>query len=245
MNKSEDLIKKIKLMKSNKFYRLGDLIYGKGMRWKQDREVILGSDYYKGSLLRNYLEGLNKPNQTRFESKLWSSIVKNKIIKNNIKISDDSLCIHVRAGDVVSNNAQAFNKLLKSCNNENELKKITDGSYYCWSIISQKKIYDKIDIKLQEKKFKNATIVTGFHFGDNELINKFHFSEDALDVNKALFKILFDKIQGHYDMKIFIPQEDDEVKNIDNHLLYLISCKNKILDSGSPSWTKIVNDTKL
>lgn len=114
MNKSEDLIKKIKLMKSNKFYRLGDLIYGKGMRWKQDREVILGSDYYKGSLLRNYLEGLNKPNQTRFESKLWSSIVKNKIIKNNIKISDDSLCIHVRAGDVVSNNAQAFNKLLKA-----------------------------------------------------------------------------------------------------------------------------------
>jgi len=243
MKDSVELIEQIKLMKSNKFYRLGDLIYGKGMRWKRDREVIVSSDLYNGSLLRGYLDGIDKPNQTRFDSELWSRVVKDKITKDKIQVSDESLVIHVRAGDVVANNNQIFTRLLGLSDDLDEIKKITNGRYYAWAIISQGKIYDKINDKIADNKFKNVIVITGLHFGDNELLGRFEFSEEALNINKILFKILFDKIQDHYGMPVSIPRQKNEINNIDDHLIRLIVSKHKILDS--PGWARIVNDTKL
>jgi len=51
-----NLFNQIKIMKSNKHYRLGDLILCRGLRWQHDREIIFSDEQYNNSFLKDYLQ---------------------------------------------------------------------------------------------------------------------------------------------------------------------------------------------
>ena len=90
------LINKIKVMESNRFYRLSDLAFQYGLKWREDRKVILTFREYEGSLLRGYLEKLDDPYCGSFNEDIFIKNVEEHIIKNSVEVNENSLLVHLR-----------------------------------------------------------------------------------------------------------------------------------------------------
>ena len=98
-----NLINKIKIMKNNKHYRYGDVIFNKGFYWKDSIDFIL--ENMPDSILGKYLQ--NKRNIYERESndiicEKFNNLIKEHINKSYIILPEDNeLVIHLRVGDVV------------------------------------------------------------------------------------------------------------------------------------------------
>lgn len=89
----------MKVYKNNNIYRFGDLFFAfhpDGLRWKNERNIILTDPQYKNSILYDYLT--NKTKELDYET--LKSACQRFIIKNNCTIPEkDELTIHLRLGD--------------------------------------------------------------------------------------------------------------------------------------------------
>tara|TARA_B100000886_G_scaffold104946_1_gene69957 strand:+ start:5345 stop:6115 length:771 start_codon:yes stop_codon:yes gene_type:complete len=181
-----NLINKIKIMKNNKHYRYGDVIFNKGFYWKDSIDFIL--ENMPDSILGKYLQ--NKRNIYERESndiicEKFNNVIKEHIKKNYIILpKDNELVIHLRVGDVV----------------------VKD-----WFL---EKNYQYI-IKNYINKYgiNKCTFCTAFHYGNYIERNLWIYSDESHEKNKTklynLFKELTEQFKISFDVKSS-PNIDDD-----------------------------------
>jgi len=99
----EILISKIVTVRSNPHYRMGDVIYRKGLRYKDSAEQVLALPEFDGTILKSYLlatDDVETPNIPL----LWDLVCQAASFGKFALPSNDELVLHIRAGDVVEKN---------------------------------------------------------------------------------------------------------------------------------------------
>lgn len=140
------------LLKKNSTYRVADLFYRRGHRWREDRKTILKKAEYKNSIMYDYLT--QKRGERDF--KTFRKIVRLHSEKNLYRlVPPNHLVVHMRLGDVM----------------ERQVKKHGFRLY--------SNFYKRVKIK--RFPITNVTIVTALHFGHNEMSSKFYYSTKAVN----------------------------------------------------------------
>ena len=188
------LFQQIKILKSNKHYRFTDLILCRGIRWAQDRQIIMTKDKYKGTILRKYLEKrkniyLKSPPRLR---ELHETILRHAF-ENNLEMpKHNSLTLPLRLGDITEEKERFKRSILLS---ENLLRNIQTSK-----LPNPKTIY----------------IVSALHYGANEINNKYFFSEESYEENLNLFLKIYKQI-SKLDAEIIIKSS----RNIDKDICFI------------------------
>lgn len=205
-NDITNLFYKIRILKQNRHYRLGDLFFAHGMRWEYDRNVILTDTKYKHSIMYQYLSTLNN---TESKNQEWSSLI--KILKNKSQIPKNEFSVHIRCGDIATDN-----KHHKPC-----------------FIFNPDALVDKIAKKL-DKTTSTISIVTAMHYGANNLLdNKYTYTQHNYDVNRTLISNILMTIRNKFKLPIVISQYPSiDIKFIDEQFLELIFSDKCVLDHG-------------
>ena len=212
-----NLFDQLEVMKSNRHYRLGDLIFCKGKRWEYDRDQILNNSEFQDTFLRRYLQSKN-PSKKIDENCLKKCA---HLFREKVQTTDHTLYINFRLGDVVLDH-------LGNIGGEKCYGRLLDLFLY-----NPGKLYSNIKQILSNQKINNIKIVSALHFGDNDQHGWWQFSEDAVAENKILFDNTCKNIQDLFDLPISI--EASEVKNIshiDKDFAILFSAQHVLLDSG-------------
>ena len=76
----DNLINNIKILKENSDYRVTDIFFKKGCRWKHSGNNVLKLEKYKDTILRKYLQ-INTLNK-KYNLKLLLGLIINYIKKN-------------------------------------------------------------------------------------------------------------------------------------------------------------------
>jgi len=152
----EHCIKQVKILRNNSVYRISDLVFRRGVRWERDRETILTQDKYRNSILYNYLCNMRTENDFRALKQSADKFVENSRVTVP---GERDLVVHMRLGDIadIAHRYQKARKVYRD-------------------------LYGKVRINLDD--FDRVIVVTALHFGANNLVNKFHYSEKA--ENKSL-----------------------------------------------------------
>lgn len=213
-----NLFDQIKIMKSNKHYRLGDLILCRGLRWKHDREIIFSDEQYNNSFLKDYLQSRTQ-NEGVDDQALIGCTQKHS---KNLNPKDNTLYINIRLGDSVM---EPFGKI-------ND--KAAYGRVHQLFIFHPKKLIHQIsDALTQNPKVDSIQFVTALHFGDNEQNNTWRFSQEAVDENRRKMEVYFDFIEKKFKLPLsIIPATENKIKHIDNQFLTLCTAKHVILDGA-------------
>jgi hypothetical protein len=214
-----DLFDQIKILKSNKHYRLGDLILCQGLRWQHDRKIILRNKEYEGSFLRSYLESCSV-NEGMDANALINAAQKSI---SNLNLQDNTLYINIRLGDSVM---EPFGEISgpKTYGLLNEL----------FLYFPDKLLYAVQD-KIQNNPYlNNIQFVTALHFGDNEQNNTWRFSQEAVDENQKKLELIFELMHKHFALPISIQTSpENQIKHIDNDFLTLCTAKHVVLETPS------------
>ena len=203
------LVHQVKTIKYNSDYRIGDIIYKRGYRWKHSLEKVKKEEKYKDSILQNYL--INNSNY-ELDHTLFLSCINSFNNNRNAKISnpiDTEIVMHLRLGDVVT-----------------EKKRFLQKDYI--SLI--KKIINK------NKKINKLTIVTSYQYSPFSedclhLAPKkdiWMYSDGKQNKNKNSLSDLIKLIEKNFEFKIKIYSNT----NIDEDLLYCVFAKHLITDIG-------------
>lgn len=213
-----NLFDQIQIMKSNKHYRLGDLILCRGLRWQHDREIIFSNKEYENSFLKDYLESRTQSEGIDSEA-LIECVHKHS---NNLQLKDNTLYINIRLGDSVM---EPFGKI----NDKAAYGRVNQ----LFIFYPDKLIYEISHILTQNPKINHIQFVSALHFGDNEQNNTWRFSQEAVDENRRKMKIYFDFIEKKFKVPIsIIPAVENQIKHIDNQFLTLCTAKHVILDGA-------------
>ena len=171
-NDARSLFKQIKVLKTNKHYRFTDLILCRGVRWAQDRKIILEDSKYKDTILRKYLEGDNNillKTSPRLRE-LHEIISQHAYERNYIRPGDHTLTMPLRLGDI-TDEEERFNESIH--------------------------LYQNLARHIESSKCrhpKQIFIVSALHYGANEINNKYFFSEESYEKNFQLFKLIYDQL---------------------------------------------------
>ncbi|MDA8991265.1 hypothetical protein N9H45_07040 [Opitutales bacterium] len=228
----KDLIKKIRILESNKIYRIGDLVYCRGpKRWLKDRIMILSDNKYKNTILYNYLNeiDINEDARNTNEGVHWDKLINSikKFYSREFKSSEsekkeiNELFINIRSGDIVTDN-----QWHKSCylfNHDKLVKKV--DKYYC----------DKI---------KKITIFTAMHYGSDEIDNRFFFNSENYNLNVKFLSSIFKKLYNRFKCQIDVYSSNSKnIKFIDESFAKLIFSKACIVDHGG--FAKLISEVRL
>lgn len=195
--------KEIRILKHNSVYRIGDLVFCRGIRWLDDRKAILSNPIYKGSILFKYLNTINIFDRNFIN---WNSLL--NIVKEYNAPKDEDLYIYIRCGDIATDN-----EFHKDC-----------------FIFNQNKLLDLVSLN---NGYKSISIIAAMHYGSNDKNNKYFFTEENYSTNILLLNNLFESLSQKFNFKINILKSDfDDINFIDDQFLKLIHCKNAIIDSG-------------
>ena len=214
-----NLFDQIKILKSNRHYRLGDLIFCSGYRWEYDRGIILNDNKYQNSFLRTYLESNQCGQEIDAQSLVWA-ISKHS---QNIKTNNKTLYINIRLGDSVMEatgklrDEKAYGKLL--------------GLF----IFYPENLIKQIHLQLQQyPEITEIQFVTALHFGDNDRQNWWKFSEQAVQDNRRRLEPVFEFIKDRFQRPISIlPSSDNQIAHIDNDFLTLCNANHIIIDKSN------------
>ena len=207
-------VDRIRVLKSNKFYRVGDLIFKKGVRWERDRETVLSDDSFKGTILRSYLSNIDNSEGSANIGVLCDSISQFCNLKKITTPPRNSLSIQLRTGDLVG-----WPGVRANC--------------YIFCIDHLLHAIEKhVD---RNPSINEICIVTAMHFGDNEINDQYYFTQDQLDKNKLLINNLLDKIAKKFEnisLSVYHRPDMSDLEFIDAQLCYLVKSLNLILDRG-------------
>ena len=224
-----ELFDQISLMQSNRHYRFGDLIYRRGLRWEQDRRVIMSGALYDGSILKNYL--LNSHVQSRLNCPVgkeeWSTdsiCLRDAVLEktDGLSLCDNTLYVNIRLGDVIMEPSGKING------------PNTYAKKFGLFVAFPQKMIDEIAAKLDScPEINSIEFVTALHFGDNEQTNDWRFSQEAFYENKKIMENLFNVIREKFGLPISITSNSDRrIENVDRHLALLSCAKHVVLDQG-------------
>ena len=212
--------KKIRVFKSNKFYRVGNLVLCKGIRWLQDRHVILSEDKYKGTILRSYLDHLQPDIEAELDMDGWVQTIKTF---DSAELDDQTLVVNIRMGD----NITTHQGVIKNTNNI-ELD----------FILNHDSLIESIRNYITNHTIKNILVIAVMHFGDNELLesrlNRLRFNKytkEAYDRNLLLLSNATSKIKNNFDVDVkFITSDLPIPQFVDQQLMILLKHKHVLLD---------------
>jgi len=148
---TEVLLRKIKTIKNNTDYRLGDVIFHQGFKWDISMRQILNNSIYDDTILKKYLK-LNGTKQCDIQ--LLYRICNQ--LKHNYIIPDKyTLVIHVRAGDVCVHSwflKKDYDKLIKKFvdNHENDIKRIVFVIAFSYGEYTERNLWLYTDEKQQQ-----------------------------------------------------------------------------------------------
>lgn len=227
MKNANELFNEIDVAKSNRHYRLGDLIYRRGMRWLHDREVVMSSDLYTDTFLKYYLsqlpQCLHKPSQDQYNKhsrcygiddiNILSKAVNEYIFNLNdsdTHLSNDTLYVYIRSGDIVQ---QKSAKKRKQSN-----------------IFNVDRIIQQISSRISN--IKTVSIVTSMHFGDNRQNNSHVYTDDKYQTNKILLEQIFNNIIDKFSIQLDVYKSNSRCSftRADMDLFKLSTCKNVICE---------------
>ena len=227
--KSKDLIKKVRILESNKIYRIGDLVYCRGpKRWLKDRVMILSEKKYKNTILYNYLNNINinEDAKNTNEGVHWDILI-NSIKRfynrelNSTEDEKNELFINIRSGDIVTDN-----QWHKSC-----------------FLFNHDKLVEKVDKKYCDK-IKKITIFTAMHYGSDEIDNRFFFNNYNYNLNVNFLSIIFEKLYNKFKCPIDVySSNSSNIKFIDESFAKLIFAKACIVDHGG--FAKLISEVRL
>jgi hypothetical protein len=206
ITKNINLFEQIRVLKFNRHYRIGDLILAGGMRWLIDRETILSDPKYKDSILFKYLKTIDINSS---QEKNWKSLI--SILKKIKKPSKNNFCIHIRCGDIATDN-----QFHKNC-----------------FIFNRDRLMHAIDNFL-DSQTSSITIVAAMHYGSNDLLNnRYSYTDHNYSVNKEIMNNILYSIEQEFKLPINIFQtSSDDIKFIDESFLELVFSDKCILDNG-------------
>ena len=183
---------KIKILKGNSYYRIGDLVLGLGNRHKKDRRAIQSKDIYKGTILQKYLTELKKSAGKKINFKLLKEICD---AHPPVYTPRDQLLVHVRSGDV----ALCFDD--KQMANEPWAKRYLDTF-----ILNPQRFLKAVEANFTSE-IKTINIVTAMHYGSNYDDGRFFFSEKSYEKNieilSGLAGLLEDKFKIEVEFIVF------------------------------------------
>lgn len=217
--KELDLASLIPILNSNKHYRIGDLIFKKGLRWRLDRDKILRSPDYDNTFLKKYL--LSVDDDESINKQVIAKLISRS--KKNLNLDDETLYINMRIGDCVMEPFGEINSD-KSYAHVHEL-----FIFYPDQLLA--KIKEKIQNFPEINKIK---FIGAMHFGDNEKNNTWRFSQEAVDENKLRLNKIFYDISDIFNIQVSVNQSTGiDLIDIDNDFMSLCSAKHVVLDGAS------------
>ena len=141
----------VALLKKNSVYRVADVVYRRGKRWREDTKTIIKNPAFKNTILFDYLT--EKRHERDF--KTFGKIVHRHSEKNQYRLADPThLVVHMRLGDVMTMYRQRD----------------------CRTIYSN--FYKRVNIT--DLPISNVTLVTAFHFGHNDIHKKYFYNTTAI-----------------------------------------------------------------
>jgi hypothetical protein len=211
------MIEKVKILKSNCHYRIGDIVFRQGFRWADDTESILLSPKYRKSILFKYLNHFDHPSLDPFKNVELPhprGILNINVLRNCVNMDcnpkNDTLYVTIRCGDIVQLPAE-------------------DRSNF-W-LFNKDSLISCIKNKLKKSQISKVEFVCTMHFGDFKEKKLFLYSEKDVNENINLLNNIFLNVKKIIDCDI-VSNKADEIENIDHHFSTLIKAKNVILDQG-------------
>lgn len=178
---TNNLINKIKIIKDNKHYRLGDVIYHKGGFWKNSTMNLLKDESFNNTILKNYILKCESNNLTKQMNPNFREVLKEiidiKIEEKKIELPhENELVIHLRMGDVIvvnGFNRKKYENYIHNYIKKHNIKKCT----FCivFQFVERNK-WSYTDEKLEKNKIKVQRILS-------KLINKFNIYFDIKSSN--------------------------------------------------------------
>lgn len=166
----------LKVLKENKFYRFGDLIFKDGGgRWESDREVVKNNEEFKDTILCEYLTQVS--NDSEPDCELLKKIVQEHTLKNKYEIPvENELVIHLRLGDIFQKSK--YEKLRVK-----RLKKSVDRLFENDNVLNS-----------NPDALGKITVVTALHYGANETNGKHFFNKLSYNQNLSFLKNVEERI---------------------------------------------------
>lgn len=198
-----ELINKIQLIKFNKHYRFGDVVWHRGYYWDKSNKYILENDDLKDSILRRYIEkcpdkNFSKKNPNYIE--LLSNEIDIKVKENNyILPKDNDLVIHLRLGDLA-----VCTKILK-----NDYKLI-------------------IENYIKKYNIKKVIFCTAFHYANFTEKNLWIYNDKTHQINISKLTEMLNNIVKIPNIYFDIQSS----KNPDDDLIFMTKAKFFVSDFG-------------
>tara|TARA_Y100000780_G_scaffold179369_1_gene164767 strand:+ start:71577 stop:72956 length:1380 start_codon:yes stop_codon:yes gene_type:complete len=207
VNRVDNLINRIILLKSNKDYRLGNLILEIGIHNIREQSInnIIKNKDYDGSILKNFLINLgngtisNKNEKLKFLLQQVQNYTKNNNLKKPLT---NELVVHLRLGDVAKFSKKFLSDKLKD------------------KIFNYLEKYDKI---------KKVTFCTAYHYGDRD-DGVYSFDDDVHKINKSKLRFFLNDILNKFPNTVFDIKSNS---NIDIDFCYMINATHFIQDFGT------------
>jgi len=212
----EHMLRKIQLLQYNNHYRMGDVIYHKGKRWKKSTKVLLKrSKKMKHTILRQYIkacphQNLKKVIKAPRRARIFKKIINQKITSAQPLPTSDELVIHLRAGDVV---------VLPQFLNQDYVKIIE--SYR------------------EEQEIRKCTFCVAFNYGNYKKRNLWVFDQDKHQQNMVQLRELFlNLLQTFPEISFDIQSHAD----IDLDFIYMVKATHFVSDFGG--FSHLINEIR-
>jgi hypothetical protein len=170
-------VQQIQTIKSQRDYRIGDIIYHWGYKWRESRDNILSSSAYDGTILKEYLMAV--PDQDCFDGHLFGQVIGRHAKAQGIPERANVIGVHIRAGDVI-----AIPHRFLSVNYSSLLRKI----------LSKNSCFDSINF------------VVCLAYGNYYERGLWEYDARKQRANQLCLEILFDELEsafgGQYDLEL-------------------------------------------
>jgi hypothetical protein len=163
----------INTIKSQRDYRVGDIMYRWGLKWEESMHNVLNQPAYKGTILHDYLIANN--GNTIPNAKLLGDIINLHAQRKGLESIPNSIGVHIRAGDVIS----IPHRFLS-----------IDYSSKAEAIISA------------NPEVLTVLLVTCFTYGDFYERNLWEFTDVKQQANELCLQILFEEINRRLGKKL-------------------------------------------
>lgn len=213
-NVTNELLGKIKVIKSNPDYRVNDVLKELGLRWRNSTENILTNSAYNGTILKDYF---SSPKYKKNCSHRERVIIVNEIIHQRIKQQryklpqQNELVIHIRAGDVVHSKSFLKRDYISLINSIILTKNGTNGN-----------ANSVTDIKF-------ITFVLAFAFQEFKERKWWLYSDEDLEENYKKVGVLFSRIIQAFPQFTYNVYSNEIV---DNDMIYCSQAKYFISDDS-------------
>ena len=160
-------VDRIKVARSVRDYRVGDVLYHRGHKWELSLARIVSQPEYEGSILRRYFEA-HSGNGTDWS--LLKRIVDEWAAEHRVELpAEDEVVVHVRAGDAIVQDRFALN---------------VEGY-----------VQELARLSRTAGRPLEVAIVIAFTYGDYQEERKWVYSEESLHENKQATKAFFDRLR--------------------------------------------------